>query len=80
MRVLLAVCVTAWLLILWVHVVVLAFLFFAPDRVDAARLRWPRVARAVDQGQKFVAAGMLLAITIGLTVLVPWLLLRLPSP
>jgi len=80
MRVLLTAFWTSLLLILWVHVVVLGFLLFAPERIEAARSRWPRVARAVKRGQMISVACMLVGASLALTGLIVWLLIFPQSP
>jgi hypothetical protein len=60
------------LLILWVHVVVLCLLLLAPDRIDAAKQRWPKVVQAIERGQQILAILMLLLAALGVTGLIVW--------
>jgi hypothetical protein len=71
---------TVLLLIVWVHIVVLGLLMFAPERVEMARTRWPQVVRAIERGQMVLAALMLLGAAIGVTALMVWTALHLPTP
>jgi hypothetical protein len=65
--------------ILWVHVIGLGLLMFAPQWVEAIQQRWPRLVRAIERGQMVVTALMLIGMTIAVTVLAVWTMLGLPG-
>lgn len=57
------------LVFLWLHVVMLGLLWFAPRRLRTAEERWPRLARVLDRGQQIIVGLMLLGLAISVTVL-----------
>jgi hypothetical protein len=64
------------LVYLWIQVVMVGLLMFAPQRLRAVEQRWPRLVRAIERGQMVVIALMLVGMSIAVTV---WILLGVPG-